>query len=25
VRVWAVLMDIDGRPTAASVDREQLA
>lgn len=25
VRVWAVLMDIDGRLGAASVDREQLA
>jgi hypothetical protein len=25
VRVWAVLMDIDGRLSAASVDREQLA
>ena len=24
-RVWAVLMDIDGRITAASADREQLA
>jgi hypothetical protein len=24
-RVWAVLMDIDGRPAATSVDREQLA
>jgi hypothetical protein len=25
VRVWAVLMNIDGRPARASVDREQLA
>lgn len=25
VRVWAVLMDVDGRPARASVDREQLA
>lgn len=25
VRVWAVLMNVDGRPTRASVDREQLA
>lgn len=25
VRVWAVLMNVDGRPARASVDREQLA
>ena len=25
LRVWAVLMDIDGRPTADSVDRDTLA
>lgn len=25
VRVWAVLMNVNGRPTRASVDREQLA
>jgi len=25
VRVWAVLMNIDGRPARATADREQLA
>jgi len=25
VRVWAVLMNVDGRPARTSVDREQLA